>query len=128
MFISPAWAQAAAGGNGFSDMLPNIMMMGAIFAVFYFLLIRPQQRKAKEHREMLGKLRRGDRVVTGGGIIATVAKVVDDNEVVVEIAEGVRSRVVRSTITGVLARAEPAKDDKEDEPEEKPKVRAAGGK
>ena len=128
MFISPAWAQAAAGGSGFSDMLPNIMMMGAIFAVFYFLLIRPQQRKAKEHKEMLGKLRRGDRVVTGGGIIATVAKVVDENEVVVEIAEGVRTRIVRSTITGVVARSEPAKDKDDDEAEEKPKVRAAGGK
>jgi preprotein translocase subunit YajC len=128
MFTSPAWAQAAAGGNGFSDMLPQIMMMGAIFAVFYFLLIRPQQRKSKEHKEMLGKLRRGDRVVTGGGIIATVVKVVDDNEVLVEIADGVRSRIVRSTITGVLARSEPAKDDKEEQAEEKPKVRAAGGK
>ncbi len=77
---------------------------------------------------MLGKLRRGDRVITGGGIIATVVKVVDDSEVVVEIAEGVRTRIVRSTITGVVARSEPAKDDKEDEPEEKPKVRAAGSK
>jgi preprotein translocase subunit YajC len=85
--------------------------------VFYFLLIRPQQKRAKDHKAMLSALRRGDRVVTGGGIIGTVAKVVGDDEVAVDIAEGTRVRVVRSTITTVLARTEPvpgkdtAKDD-----------------
>jgi preprotein translocase subunit YajC len=126
MFVSTAYAQAADGGAaaGLMSFLPLIL----IFVVFYFLLIRPQQKKLKDHKTMLEAVRRGDRVVTGGGIIATVAKVVDDNEVIVEIAEGVRAKIVRSTITGVVARSEPAKDDKEDEPEEKPKVRAAGGK
>jgi preprotein translocase subunit YajC len=77
--------------------------------VFYFLLIRPQQKRAKEHRDMLGNLRRGDRVVTGGGIVGTVQKVADD-ELTVEIAENVRVKVIRSTVTTVLARTEPAKN------------------
>jgi preprotein translocase subunit YajC len=86
-----------------------------IFVVFYFLLIRPQQKRAKEHKVMLTNLRRGDRVVTGGGIIGTVAKVVGDDEVTVDIADGIRVRVVRSTITTVLARTEPVGGkDKED--------------
>jgi preprotein translocase subunit YajC len=79
-----------------------------IFVVFYFLLIRPQQKKAKEHRATLDALRRGDRVVTGGGIIGTVARVDSPEEVTVDIAEGVRVRVVRSTITNVLSRPDPA--------------------
>jgi len=94
-----------------------------ILVVFYFFLIRPQQQKAKEHKTMLGALRRGDRVVTGGGIIGTIAKVVSDEEVLVEIADGLRVRVVRSTITGVTAKTEPvaAKSDKEkDEAEPAP--------
>ena len=78
-----------------------------IFVVFYFLLIRPQQKRAKDHKVMLSALRRGDRVVTGGGIIGTIAKVISDDEVTVDIAEGTRVRVLRSTITTVLARTEP---------------------
>ncbi len=99
--------------NGIMQMAPLVL----IFVVFYFFLIRPQQQKAKEHKAMLTALRRGDRVVTGGGIIGTVAKVVGDDEVLVDIAEGLRVRVVRSTITTVLARTEPvsAKGDKDDE-------------
>jgi preprotein translocase subunit YajC len=91
-----------------------------IFVVFYFLLIRPQQKRAKEHKAMLTALRRGDRVVTGGGIIGTVAKVVGDDEVAIDIAEGTRVRVVRSTITSVLARTEPVsgKDSAKDDAEE----------
>jgi preprotein translocase subunit YajC len=80
-----------------------------IFVVFYFLLIRPQQKKLKEHKGMLEALRRGDRVVTGGGIIGTIVKINADDELVVEIAEGVRVRVLRSTINLVLAKTEPAK-------------------
>src|SRR5205807_9958556 len=95
--------------QGFGD--PQAMMqflpLVLIFVVFYFLLIRPQQKRAKEHKVMLGNLRRGDRVVTGGGIIGTVAKVVGDDEVTVDIADGIRVRVLRSTITTVLARTEP---------------------
>jgi preprotein translocase subunit YajC len=78
-----------------------------IFVVFYFLLIRPQQKRAKDHKTMLTGLRRGDRIITGGGFIGTVAKVVGDDEVLVDLAENTRVRVVRSTITSVLARTEP---------------------
>lgn len=109
MFVSPAFAQTAGGGagtGGWEALLPLVL----IFVVFYFLLIRPQQKKMKQHKEMLGAIRRGDRVVTGGGIFATVTKVVDDNELIVEIAEGVRVRVQRSTIAGVVSRTEPAGD------------------
>jgi preprotein translocase subunit YajC len=123
MFISPAWAQSVGGGG--SEALMQILPLVLIFVVFYFLLIRPQQKKAKEHKEMLTKLRRGDRVVTGGGIVGTIAKAAEGDEIVVEIAENVRVKVVRGTISAVISRGEPAKDDVADE---KPKVRAAGGK
>ena len=105
MFISPAFAQGAPAGGGFDVMtfLPLIL----IFVVFYFLLIRPQQKRMKTHKEMLGGLRRGDRVVTSGGIIGTVTKLASDTEVVVEIAEGVRVRVIRATLTDVIAKTEP---------------------
>jgi preprotein translocase subunit YajC len=115
MFISPAYAQGFADPQAMMQFLPLVL----IFVVFYFLLIRPQQKRAKEHKAMLGNLRRGDKVVTGGGIIGTVAKVISDEEVQVDIAEGMRVRVVRSTITSVLARTEPvAGKEKEDAAED----------
>jgi preprotein translocase subunit YajC len=109
MFISPAYAQAAGGSAGFDMMalLPLVL----IFVVFYFLLIRPQQKKLKQHREMLSAVRRGDKVVTGGGIVGTITKIVGDNEVQVEIAEGVRVRAIKATITEVLTKSEPVKAD-----------------
>ncbi len=101
MFISPAYAQAAGGGDGgFATLLPLVL----IFAVFYFLLIRPQQKKAKQHREMLAAIRRGDKVITGGGILGTVTKVLNENEVAVEIAEGIKVKVQRNMIAGVLSK------------------------
>lgn len=107
MFSSPAWAQAAgeaaAGPGALEALLPIVL----IFVVFYFLLFRPQQKKMKQHREMLAAARRGDRIVTGGGIIGTITKVVDDNELQVEIAEGVRVRVQRALISAILAKTEP---------------------
>jgi preprotein translocase subunit YajC len=111
MFISTAYAQAAAGApGGGMESLMSLAPLVLIFVVFYFLLIRPQQKKLKEHKAMLDALRRGDKVVTGGGIVGTIVKVADD-EATVEIAENVRVRVLRSTITTVLAKTEPAKDD-----------------
>jgi len=107
MLISPAYAQGAAGGGG--DLFVSLLPLILIFVVFYFLLIRPQQKRMKDHREMLGNLRRGDRVVTGGGIIGTITKVGGDDELTVELAEGVRVKVVRSTVQSVLAKTEPAK-------------------
>jgi preprotein translocase subunit YajC len=112
MLISPAWAQAAGaeGPGALEALLPIIL----IFVVFYFLLIRPQQKKMKNHKEMLGSIRRGDRIVTGGGIIGTVAKVIDDHEVSVDVADNVRVRVRRELISTVLAKTEPAPQDKQD--------------
>lgn len=107
--------QGLFGGN--SDTLVQFLPIVLIIVVMYFLLMRPQQQKAKQLREMLAALRRGDRIVTGGGLIGTIAKVVNDEEVLVEVAEGVRVRVLRSTIGSVLAKTEPvaAKADKNDD-------------
>ena len=80
--------------------------------MFYFLLIRPQQKKMKEQKAMLGSIRRGDKVVTGGGIIGTVSKVIDDEEVTVEIADGVKVRVMRALLSTVRSQTEPVNDDK----------------
>jgi preprotein translocase subunit YajC len=105
MLISPAYAQAAGdGGSGLISMLPLVL----IFVVFYFLLIRPQQKKMKAHRSMVDALKRGDRVVTGGGLVGTVTKSLGDNELQVEIADGVRVKVMRHTIQEVVARSGPA--------------------
>ena len=79
-----------------------------IFAIMYFLLIRPQQKKLKEHQKMVEALRRGDQVITQGGLIGKVTKVKDDNEIEVELAEGVKVRVVQSTIINVINKTEPA--------------------
>jgi preprotein translocase subunit YajC len=110
MFVSPAYAQTAASGSagGFTAILPLIL----IFVVFYFLLIRPQQKKAKEQKALLESIRRGDKIVTGGGITGTVTKVIDNDEVAVEIADGVRVRVQRGLIATVLSKTEPVKDDR----------------
>ncbi|MFH1803595.1 MAG: preprotein translocase subunit YajC [Pseudomonadota bacterium] len=102
-------------------MLTSFLPLILIFVVFYFLLIRPQQKKQKQHKEMLAAIRRGDKIVTAGGIIGTVAKVIGDDEVSVEIAEGVKVKVARGMISAVLSKTEPAKssaDDKDDEEEE----------
>lgn len=102
MLISPAYAQAAAGGDFFASygqFLPLVL----IFGVFYFMLIRPQQTRQKELRNAQSSLRRGDRVVTAGGILGTVQRVKDgSNEVEVDIAPNVRVTVLRDTITSVL--------------------------
>ncbi|CAO3355414.1 preprotein translocase subunit YajC [Azospirillum melinis] len=108
MFVSTAYAQTAAPAGGGGDMLVQFAPLILIFVVFYFLLIRPQQKKMKEHKAMLSAIRRGDRVVTGGGIIGIVTKVGTDDEITVEIAENVRVRCLRSTVNLVLAKTEPA--------------------
>lgn len=105
MFISPAFAQTADGAGGTMGMILPLLLM---LPVFYFFLIRPQQQRAKQQKQMLEALRRGDRVVTNGGIIGTIAKVISDTEVAVDISENVRVRVVRSMISQVLAKPEPA--------------------
>jgi preprotein translocase subunit YajC len=102
MLISPAYAQAGGAPVGFD--LISLMPLLLIFVVFYFLLIRPQQKKMKAHRDMVAALKRGDRVLTAGGIIGTVVKVEDDNTLLVDIAKDVRVRVARSTISEVLSK------------------------
>lgn len=121
MLVSPAFAQAANGAPA-GDMLTSFLPLILIFVVFYFLLIRPQQKRMKQHKEMLGQLRRGDRVVTSGGIIGTVNKLVSDTEVVLEIADNVKVRVVRATIQEVMDKTAPvaaAKEEGEAESEKK---------
>ena len=108
-FISDAYAQAATGAGGASSLFGTFLPMLAIIPVFYFLLIRPQQKKQKEHRALISAVKRGDRVVTIGGILGSVTKVIDNNEIQLEIAEGVRVRVLRSSVSDVVNRSEPAK-------------------
>jgi len=91
--------------EAFAQFVPLIL----IFAIMYFLLIRPQQKKMKEHQAMVAALRRGDTVITQGGVIGKVSKVKDDNELELEIADGVRIRVVQNTIASVVSKTEPAK-------------------
>lgn len=108
MFITPALAQAPGAASG--DFLLQLMPILLMFVIFYFLLFRPQQLKLKNHREMITNLRRGDTVVTSGGIIGKVTKVVDDRELEVEIAPNIRVRVVRGTVAEVRVKGEPVKD------------------
>lgn len=97
-----------------TNILVQLLPLILIFVVFYFLLFRPQQKAAKERKAMLEAIRRGDRVVTGGGLIGSVTRAKDD-ELTVEIADGVRVKALRSTISNVLAKTEPAKSRKDDE-------------
>ena len=110
MFVSPAYAQdagAMGGAAAFGQFLPLIL----IFVIMYFLLIRPQQKKAKEHKAMVDALRRGDMVLTQGGIVGKVAHVREDGEIEVEIAQGVKVRVIKQTILQVMSKTEPASND-----------------
>ena len=125
MFISQAWAQGAGGGSG--DFLVQLFPLVLIFVVFYFLLIRPQQSKMKQQREMLSGVKRGDRVVTGGGIIGLVIKVIGDNELQMELAEGVRVRIMKQTITDIMTRGESVRGAKEEDERRQADAAAAGG-
>ena len=105
MLVTPAYAQADGGAGGaFASFIPLIL----IFAIMYFLLIRPQQKKVKEHQKMVEGLRRGDQVVTQGGLIGKAVKVKDDNEREVELAQRVKLRDVKTTVAQVVSKTEPA--------------------
>ena len=106
MFISPAYAQAGPLDGMLTGIVPILLM----FVIFYFLLLRPQQQRVKAHREMVSNIRRGDTVVTSGGIIGKVTKVRDDAEIEVEIAENTRVRVIKGTVTEVRVKGEPVKE------------------
>ena len=108
MFITPAYAQAGGdGGNLLLQFAPFIL----IFVIIYMLIIRPQQRRQKEHRDMVANVRRGDTVVMSGGIIGKVTKTTDDAEATIEVAEGVRIKIVKSMISDVRVKGEPAKEE-----------------
>ncbi|MCK4946288.1 MAG: preprotein translocase subunit YajC [Alphaproteobacteria bacterium] len=109
MFISPAFAEAttetvAEGGSMLLSMVPILL----ILAVFYFMVIRPQNKRLQEHRRMVGGLQKGDKVVTGGGLIATVRRTVGSDEVILDIAEGVQIHALRSTIMMMRSKSLPS--------------------
>ncbi len=106
--ITPAYAQSASALGG-SDMLIQIVPFILIFIIMYFLMIRPQQKRQKDHQEMIKNVRRGDQIVMSGGLIGKVVKVTDDNELELEIADNVRVRVSRSAIADVRSKGEPVK-------------------
>jgi len=110
MLTTPAYAQIPGFGGG-NDMLVSLLPFILIFVIMYFLILRPQQRRVKQHQEMVKSLRRGDTVVTTGGLIGKITKVVDDNEIEVQISEDTRIRQMRAMIAEVRAKGEPAKDD-----------------
>jgi preprotein translocase subunit YajC len=99
------------GGGDSGGMVLQFMPLILIIVIMYFLVLRPQQQKVKQHQAMVRALRRGDTVITNGGVVAKVTKVVDDDQIEVEIAEGVRVRQMRSMVSEVRAKGEPVKDD-----------------
>ncbi len=109
MFVTPAYAQAGAAPGG-ADMIIQFLPFILIFVIMYFLIIRPQRLKAKRHQEMIANVRRGDTIVTSGGLIGKVAKVSDDGEIQVDLAENVRVRLIRGMISEVRTKGEPVKE------------------
>lgn len=112
MFVTSAYAQAAgtAAAPGFSDIILQMAPFGLILVIMYFLILRPQQKKAQDHQKMIGAIRRGDTIVTSGGVIGKVTKAGEDAEIEVEIAPNTRVRVLRGMVADVRAKGEPAKD------------------
>jgi preprotein translocase subunit YajC len=109
MLITPAFAQS--GPFGGDNMLISLLPFILIFVIMYFLILRPQQKRVKAHQEMVKNLRRGDTVITSGGLIGKVTKVVDDEQLEVEIAEDIRIRQMRQMVSEVRAKGEPVKDE-----------------
>lgn len=114
MFITEAFAQAAPAGGamgGLGSGLEMLLLFAPLMVVWYFFLIRPQRQQAKKREETLSAIRRGDQVVLGGGIVGKVTKVIDDKELELEVAEGVRIRAVRAYVAEVRVKGEPVKAD-----------------
>jgi len=113
MFGSPAFAQGLFGGGAGGDggMLMSLLPFVLIFVIMYFLILRPQQKRVKMHQEMVKNVRRGDTVVTNGGLIGKVTKVIDDDQIEIEIADEVRIRQLRAMLSEVRAKGEPVKDE-----------------
>ena len=110
MLITPAFAQGGMLGGG-DNMLVSLLPFVLIFVIMYFLILRPQQKRVKQHAEMVKNIRRGDTVVTSGGLVGKVTKVIDDDQVEVEVAADVRVRQMRSMISDVRAKGEPVKEE-----------------
>jgi len=110
MFITPAFAQGAAPAAGGVDIIYQMAPFILIFVIMYFLILRPQQKRVKDHQAMVKALRKGDTVVTSGGLVGKVTKVVDDNEVEIQIADNVRIRQMRAMIHEVRAKGEPVSE------------------
>jgi len=104
MIVTPAYAQAGGGGP---DVFISILPFVLIFVIMYFLIIRPQRTQMKKRGEMLSAIRRGDTVVTGGGLVGKVTKVTDDNELEVDLGNGLKVTAIRSTIADVRVKGEP---------------------
>jgi len=114
MFITPAFAQGSlfgggAGGDG--GMLMSLLPFVLIFVIMYFLILRPQQKRVKQHQEMVKNVRRGDTVITNGGLVGKVTKVIDDDQIEIEIADDVRIRQIRQMVADVRAKGEPVKEE-----------------
>ncbi|GAA3853310.1 preprotein translocase subunit YajC [[Pseudomonas] carboxydohydrogena] len=110
MFITPAFAQAAGAAGDTNSMLMSLLPFAMIFVIMYFLILRPQQRKAKEHANLVKNIRRGDTVVTNGGLVGKVTKVVDDEQIEMEVSDGVRIRQMRQMIAAVRSKGEPTSE------------------
>jgi preprotein translocase subunit YajC len=108
MLITPAYAQSPLGGT---DMITSLLPFILIFVIMYFLILRPQQKRVKAHAEMVKNVRKGDTVVTSGGLVGKVTKVVDDDQIEVEVTDGVRVRQMRQMVSDVRAKGEPVKDE-----------------
>jgi preprotein translocase subunit YajC len=107
--ITPAYAQAL-GGSGMPDILMQMAPFAVILLIMYFLILRPQQRRAQTHTEMIKNVRRGDTIVTSGGLVGKIARTIDDNEVELEVAPNVKVRLMRQMITDVRVKGEPVKE------------------
>jgi preprotein translocase subunit YajC len=112
MFITPAFAQGSPFGiGGDGSLITQLLPFVLIFVIMYFLILRPQQKRVKAHAEMIKNVRRGDTVVTSGGLVGKVTKVIDDDQLEVEIADGIRVRQIRAMVSDVRAKGEPVKEE-----------------
>ena len=111
MFITPAFAQGSLFGGGSDNMLVSLLPFILIFVIMYLLILRPQQKRQKQHQEMVKNVRRGDTVVTNGGLVGKVTKVIDDDQIEIEIADDVRIRQMRQMVADVRAKGEPVKEE-----------------
>ena len=113
MLITPAFAQGGPFGlsGDSSSMIMQFMPLILIIVIMYFLILRPQQQRVKQHAELVKNVRRGDIVITNGGLVGKVTKVIDDDQIEIEISDDVRIRQIRSMITDVRAKGEPVKDE-----------------